>query len=48
MKVSTNLNSIVDEINTEYIVLIKENVKWEETLDLDKKYEIKIRKPITN
>jgi site-specific DNA-methyltransferase (adenine-specific) len=50
MKVARNLNrnSIVYEINTEYIELIKQNVKWEETLDLDSKYEIKIRKPITN
>jgi DNA modification methylase len=50
MKVARNLNrnSIVYEINPEYIELIKQNVKWEETLDLDRKYEIKIRKPITN
>ena len=50
MKVARSLkrNSVVYEINAEYIELIKQNVKWEETLDLDTKYEIKIRNPITN
>jgi len=50
MKVARNLkrNSIVYEINAEYIQLIKQNVKWEEALDLDTKYEIKIRNPLTN
>lgn len=49
MKVARNLkrNSIVYEINSEYIDLIKENVGWN-SLDTDSNYEIKIRKTITN
>jgi DNA modification methylase len=50
MKVARNLkrNSVVYEINAEYIELIKQNVGWNSALDLDTSYEIKIRKPITN
>jgi modification methylase len=49
MKIARNLkrNSIVYEINSEYIHLIKENVGWN-SLDTDSSYEIKIRKTITN
>jgi site-specific DNA-methyltransferase (adenine-specific) len=49
MKVARNLkrNSIVYEINSEYVDLIKEKVGWN-SLDIDSSYEIKIRKSITN
>jgi DNA modification methylase len=45
-------NSILYEINPEYIELIKNKVNWNSrSLDPDAKYEIKIRnkqQPITN
>ena len=47
MKVARNLkrNSFLYEINSECIDLIKENVSWN-SLDLDTRYEIKIREKI--
>jgi site-specific DNA-methyltransferase (adenine-specific) len=50
MKVAKKLNrtSIVYEINSAYIELIKQNVGWNSTVDLDTGYEIKIRRQITN
>jgi DNA modification methylase len=50
MKVARNLkrNSILYEINPEYIELIKKNVGWSSLLDPNTSYEIKIRKSITS
>jgi modification methylase len=50
MKVAKKLKrtSIVYEINSAYIELIKQNVGWNSTVDLDTGYEIKIRRQITN
>lgn len=50
MKVARNLkrNSILYEINTEYIELIKQTVGWNSPHDPDTSYEIKIRKSITS
>ena len=51
MKVARNLgrNSIVYEINPAYIEMIKSNVGWNNTmLDSGVKYDIKVRRPITN
>ncbi len=51
MKVARHLerNSVIYEINPAYIEIIKDNVGWNNmTLDSGVKYDIKIRKPITN
>ena len=42
-------NSIIYEINPNYIEIIKDKVQWNDTrIDLDTTYEVKIRNPITN
>ena len=51
MKIARNLarNSIIYEISPEYIEIIKDNVGWNNTtLDSGVKYDIKVRRPITN
>lgn len=50
MKAARNLkrNSIVYEINSDYIELIKQNVGWNSLLYPDTSYGIKIRKSITS
>jgi DNA modification methylase len=42
-------NSIIYEVNQKYIEIIKNKVEWNNrTLDSDARYEIKIRKPVTD
>jgi site-specific DNA-methyltransferase (adenine-specific)/site-specific DNA-methyltransferase (cytosine-N4-specific) len=42
-------NSIIYEINPNYMEIIKDKVQWNDTrIDLDTTYEVKIRNPITN
>jgi len=41
---SLNRNSILYEVNANYVQLIKQNVKWEEINGLDTKYKFQIRK----
>lgn len=51
MKVARDLerNSIIYEINPAYIEMIKSKVGWNNaTLDSEVKYDIKVRRPITN
>jgi hypothetical protein len=50
MKVAKKLKrtSVVYEINAAYIELIKQNVGWNPTGDLDTNHEIKIRRQISN
>jgi len=51
MKAARNLerNSIIYEINQDYVEIIKNNVGWNNiTLDSGVKYDIKVRKPIPN
>ena len=51
MKVARDLerNSIIYEINPAYIGIIKNNIGWDNTtLDSGVKYDIKIRRPVTN
>ena len=50
MKIARNLkrNSIIYEINSDYIELIKQNVGWNSLPYPDTSYEIKIRKSITS
>jgi len=42
-------NSIIYEVNQKYIEIIKNKVEWNNRiLDSDARYEIKIRKPVTD
>jgi hypothetical protein len=51
MKVARDLkrNSVIYEVNAEYIELIKNNVGWKDNAIFNSgvKYEIKVRKPVT-
>jgi site-specific DNA-methyltransferase (adenine-specific) len=51
MKVARDLkrNSVIYEVNAKYMELIKNNVGWNNAaLNSGVKYEIKVRKPVTN
>jgi DNA modification methylase len=52
MKVARNLkrNSVIYEVNAKYMELIKNNVGWNNATEINSgvKYEIKVRKPVTN
>jgi DNA modification methylase len=52
MKVARDLkrNSVIYEVNAKYMELIKNNVGWNNAAEINSgvKYEIKVRKPVTN
>lgn len=50
MKAARNLkrDSVIYEINPAYMNLIKQTVGWDSGFDIDTRYEIKIRTPITS